>query len=113
MVLIDKVSYGEISIGGKTYYSDLVIWWSGKVALLPKTHLIDPPLLKKILKPETEILLIGLGLEGTVRILPSVEEELKKKKIKLLLDKTENALEIFNGLAILGKKIIAVMHVTL
>lgn len=113
MVSIDSISYGEISVRGKTFYSDIVIWWNGKTALLPKTHLLTSTLLEKILTEGTELIIVGTGIEGTVKIHRSFSEALRKKKIKLLVEKTENAMEIFNGLAIQGKKIIAIMHVTL
>lgn len=110
---IEAVAYGEIVLQGKTYYSDVVVWWNGRKALLEKTHIIDLTLLERILKPKPEALVIGVGLEGSVRILPEVREQLKKRGIKLFMDKTRNAVDIYNGLLAQGKKAVAIMHVTL
>ena len=113
MVKIDAVAYGEMVIEGRTYYSDLVVWCEGKPALLEKTHLIDLSLLEKIMKKKPETVVIGIGLEGTVKIDPKVRERLKKEKIGLFIDKTENAVEIFNAFVSQGKKVVGIMHVTL
>jgi hypothetical protein len=113
MGIIDSVSYGEIVIQGKTYYSDMVLWWNGENALLEKTHIIDTPLLEKILKKGPDSVVVGTGIKGTVKILPGVREKLEKRHVKLFVDKTGNAAEIYNGLVACGKRPAAVMHVTL
>ena len=113
MPTIDRVSYGEIVVDGKTCYSDLVVWWDGKKSLLPKTHLIGLPLIETLLKKNPNSIVIGTGIEGTVKFLPKVRQTLKKKKVSLFVDQSENAAEIFNGLISRGKKAVAVIHVTL
>ncbi len=113
MPSIDSVKYGEVTVGGKTFYSDLVLWWDSAPRPLEKTHLLDLPLLKRILKPGTESLVVGVGMEGTVRLALGVRKALEKKKIRLFVDRTENAAEIYNAFAYQGKKAVAILHVTL
>ena len=113
MPAIDAVSYGEIEIGGKTYYSDVVLWWDGKKAFLPKNHILDADFLASLLKRKPEAVVIGIGLEGSVEILPGVKGTAKKHNVRLFVDKTENAVDIFNGLIARDKKAVAVLHVTL
>lgn len=113
MARIDRVAYGEIDVKGKTYYSDVVLWWDGTLALLEKTHIVDLDLLTKLLKKDPEDLVIGRGLEGTVKIAPNVRELLKRKNVHLFIETTENAAEVYNGLLDEGKHVVALMHVTL
>ncbi|MBI4020773.1 MAG: hypothetical protein HY369_00870 [Candidatus Aenigmarchaeota archaeon] len=110
---IDRAQYGEVTVNGKTYYSDLVVWWEGRPALLEKTHLLDQRLAKRVLKPGTEAVVIGTGFEGTVKLLPPFTAALKRAKAKLFVDRTENAIDIFNAFAATGKKAVAILHVSL
>ncbi len=110
---IDSVDYGEIVVDGKTYYSDLVIWWDGKRALLEKVHLLDKNLLETIMKKKPDSIVVGLGLRGTVKIADEVKVKLEENKIPLLVDRTENAVLIYNGMMALGRKVAGILHVTL
>ena len=110
---VESVSFGEIIVNGKTYYSDIVISWDDKVQLLEKTHIIGPSLIKKVLERKPESIVVGVGLEGTVKIHPAVKVALKKRKINLFIDNTSNAAEIFNALQGQRRKVTGIMHVTL
>ncbi|MBL7160741.1 MAG: hypothetical protein ISS93_02725 [Candidatus Aenigmarchaeota archaeon] len=113
MPKIISVKYGEISVDGKDYYSDLVVPWEGKPSLLMKTHTLDVVLLKRLLKKQPEAFVVGIGLEGTVKILAEFRKLLEKQKVKLYVDRTENAIDIFNALQQQGKRVIGILHVTL
>jgi len=113
MPKINSIKYGEIQIDKKTYYSDMLLFWDGKKALLEKTHIIDLNLLEKILKKRPDSIVIGVGLEGTVKLGPGIREVLKKAKVKLFIDKTLNAMEIYNALQAQGKRVAAIIHATL
>lgn len=110
---IDSISFGEITIKGKTYYSDVVVTSEDRVSLLEKTHIISPSLVRKILEKRPDSIVVGVGLEGTVHIHPAVKAALKKKNIRLFVDNTENAVEIFNALQGQRKKVAGIMHITL
>ena len=113
MPAITDLKYGEIGILGKTIYSDVVVWWDGKNALLTKTHKITLPLMETVIKKKPESVVIGVGLEGTVHISPAAAEKLKEKGIRLFVDRTENAIEIYNAFEQIGKKVAGIFHVTL
>lgn len=112
-MLIEKIIYGEAVLKGKTYYGDVVVWWDGRHAMLQKTHLVDIPLLQRILKKKPDAVVIGIGLEGTVKIDPKVRKRLEAKKVSLFVDRTMNAMEIYNSFVKEGKKAVGIMHVTL
>lgn len=113
MPVIDSLKYGEVAVEGRTYYSDMIIWWDSKLEYLEKTHTFPEAFLRKLLKRKPQAVVVGTGLEGTVKILPGVRELAKKRKVKLFVDRTGNAVEIFNGLLANKKKVVAILHVTL
>jgi hypothetical protein len=112
MVHIDSVKFGEIKVGRKDYYSDVIVWWDGKVELIAKTHQFGMDQLLSVLKKEPEAVVIGTGLEGAVEVLEEVQMEMEDRELPLLVEKTQNALQVFNGLVADGKKAAAYIHVT-
>jgi hypothetical protein len=112
MVLIDSVKFGEIRIDGKDYYSDVAVWWDGKVELVPKTHQFGMSELLLLLEKKPQAVVVGTGLEGAMDILEEAEEEMENRNLLLFMEKSQNALEVFNGLISEGKKAAAFIHVT-
>ena len=113
MALIDSVKFGEIRIDGKDYYSDVLVWWDGKVELVVKTHQFGMSELINLLKKEPEVIVLGTGMEGCVEVLEEVQMEAEDRKLMLFVENTAKALEIFNAFVNEGKKAAAFMHVTL
>ncbi|RLI96877.1 MAG: hypothetical protein DRO99_03800 [Candidatus Aenigmatarchaeota archaeon] len=112
MVNIDSVSFGEINIDGKTYYSDMIVWWDGKVEFISKNHIFGMDQFAKLMQKEPKIIVIGTGEQGSVKILPEVEQVCSDKGIKLYSDPTQKAADFFNGLVMQGKKVAGYFHVT-
>jgi len=113
MVRIDSLKYGEIRIDGKDYYSDVVVWWDGKIELVVKTHQFGMNELLNLLKKNPEMVVVGTGIEGCVEILEEVTQEMENMELMLFVENSSNALEIFNALVSEGKKAVAFIHVTL
>ncbi len=112
MVNIDGVKFGELEIDGKIYYSDMVVWWDGKIEFRKKSHIFGMPEFKKVLKRKPNAIVIGTGLAGIVKVSNDVKKIIKSKKIKLFVDVSSNAVDIFNGLVKTGKKAVAIIHTT-
>lgn len=113
MVRIQEIKYGEILLNDKTYYSDMVVWWDNKKKMLEKTHIVDLDLLKRILEEKPDCLVIGVGLEGTMKIDPKAKQVLEKNQVPVFVEKTLKAMEIYNAFLDQGKKVVGIMHVTL
>ena len=113
MVLIDSVKFGEIRIGGKDYYSDVVVWWDGKIEMVVKSHQFGMSELLNLLKKKPQVVVLGTGVEGCVEVLEEVQMEMENRGLMLLVENTTNALEVFNAFVNEGKKAVAFMHVTL
>jgi hypothetical protein len=112
MVRIDSFKYGEVTVKGKTYYSDVVVFWNGKVKMRKKDHVFGIEEFVHILEKEPEAVVLGTGVADMVRPAPEVRDVAKRKGVKLFVDKPENAVDIFNGLIKDGKKAVAVIHTT-
>jgi len=112
MVSIDSVKFGEIAIDGKDYYSDVAVWWDGKIKLVAKSHHFGMNQLEMLAKKGLEVIVVGTGMQGVVKVLPEVRQVCSDDNIKLYVDPTKKAVDMFNGLMLQGKKVAGFFHVT-
>lgn len=63
-------------------------------------------------KPVPEVLIVGAGYSGLVRVMPEVEEALKTRGIKLIVQSTRDAYKTFNELLKSGRLIAGTFHLT-
>ena len=111
-VKIDGTKFGEITINGKPYDSDMTVYWDGRLAYRGKDHIIELGEFMKILKSEPEILVIGAGQNGIVKVSEVVAEWAKNKKVDIYSEATPKAIDIFNAFVSQGKKAVGIFHVT-
>jgi hypothetical protein len=102
-----------MKINGVTYTSDLIIFpdyvksnW-GRIEG-HKLHVED---LQEILKVKPEILVVGTGYYGLMKVLPETKEHLQTKGVKLLPKKTKEAYKIYNKL-FKSNRTIGAFHLT-
>lgn len=102
-----------MKISGKIYTSDLIIlptridasWWR-------KTgHRVCMDDLHGILEEEFEVLVVGTGYTGLMKVDEDVIQYAKSKNFDLIVEKTKKAVELFNTLSP-KKKTIAAFHLT-
>ncbi len=111
---INSYSFGRTEINGKTYTSDLKIingqvvpnWWR------KDGHHLYPEDIKDILSSECEVLVVGTGAYGVMKIDQAVEDACAQKGIKLEAYKTEEAVKRFNKLSASGVKVAGAFHLT-
>ena len=114
MVQIQEYRFGYIKISGKTYTHDLKIigntvipnWWRSE------GHKVLQKDIKDILEQGVEIIVIGQGDPGLMKVDPSLKNYLKKQKIKLIEKPTKDAIFEFNKLYKEGRKVGAGFHLT-
>jgi len=102
--LIESYSFGNITIDGKTYTADLIIypdriednWWR------KSGHLLQKEDIKDIILRNPDILIIGTGVDGYLKISDEIKRYIKSKGIELIAEKTKKASKIYNELK--GKK---------
>ena len=110
---IDSYSFGKIVIEGKSFNSDLIIypekvdasWWR-KVG-----HRVQLEDLTAVLAASPEVLIIGTGYMGLMKVPEELRKELRKKNIELQIEDSRRAVEIFNSTNT-KRKTIAAFHLT-
>ncbi|MCL5773656.1 MAG: MTH938/NDUFAF3 family protein [Firmicutes bacterium] len=110
---IESCSFGKIVIDGKTYQNDLIIFsdhlnasWRRK-----ESHKLCLADIFEIIKEGPEVIVIGTGESGLMRVLTEVKENLKDKGIELVVAPTEQACKAYNDMS-KSKKTIAALHIT-
>lgn len=113
MKKIDSYRFGQVEIEGQTYLSDLIIypdridahWWRKEGHSL---HLED---LSAVAEARPDLLLVGTGRFGMMRIPQETKDFLASLGIALLAEDTEKACETFNRLRD-EKKVVFALHLT-
>jgi hypothetical protein len=115
---IDATEFGAITIDAKLYEHDVIIRLSGKVEKRRKrlskerygtSHIISKEEAKFVFEDGCDLLIVGAGQDGNVRLSPEASEYLDKKHCQVLLQPTPEAVLAFNQSQ---EKKIALMHVT-
>jgi hypothetical protein len=111
---IEDYRFGRIVIDGKPYTSDVIVfpdrvedgWWRNEA------HELCPADLWEIVPEKPEVLVVGTGQSGLVRVLPETREYLEQQGIKLIVETTAEACKTFNRLSRSGEKVVAALHLT-
>jgi hypothetical protein len=110
---IQHYSFGSITIDDRTYTSDVIIypdrvdspWWRREGHFL---QMVD---LKDVVKTVPEVVVIGTGHSGVMRVSDEVVRELKSKGIESRIARTTDAVNLFNEIS-RSKKTVACLHLT-
>lgn len=115
----DSSSFGEVLINGKAYGGVLVVGNQVEERDDPRLerevgsdHLVGGWEVKRLLSNEPEVVIIGSGVSGVLRVQPQIREQFKKAKVELLVLTTPRAIEEYNSLVEMGKKVNALIHTT-
>ena len=111
--MITEFSFGRIVVEGQTCNTDIKIvqgnlepdWWR------KSGHSVEIDDVQDILGSDSEILVIGTGQPGYMRIADSLRRHLKSKNIQLIEEPTAKAIQTFNRLYSEGKPVSAGFHV--
>ena len=96
---ISHYSFGEITIGDKSYTNDIAIWPDGKIQSGPEDmHFMSVSDFEELFNSDLKRLVIGTGDEGKVEmdITRKLEGALKKKGIELILMDTHDLVKFLN-----------------
>jgi hypothetical protein len=110
---VDSYDFGEIVIDGEAYTTDVIItpggvkadWWRRE------GHSLCPEDLEGVLGPDIEVVIIGCGAHGALRIPDSTRIWLDGQGVRLHALPTREACDRYNELAGSGK-VIAGLHLT-
>jgi len=116
---IDSTKFGEIVIDGKKYGQILII--GGAVferdekklrKLFGTTHQIGNWEIEALLQESPEIVIIGTGQEGVLKVENDFFEQMKKAEVEVITALTPKAIDIYNKKAEEGKRINSLIHTT-
>jgi putative phosphoribosyl transferase len=111
---IDSYSFGNMIIDGREYDQDLIVfphkikadWWRSN------GHILRIDDLQEIIEYDPELLIIGTGSVGKMRVGPSAKDSLSREGIKCIEELTGEAIELFNEESQKGTKVVGAFHLT-
>lgn len=111
---IDDYSYGSITVDGKIYHEDIIIfpdwvhqdWWRKEAHSLSLEDLLE------VVNFKPDILVVGRGSSGIMKIPLSTKDALKDLDIELIEGDSVEAARVFNLKAKLGKRVVGAFHLT-
>jgi len=111
--MIEKFNFGTITVFGKAYTSDIKIiggkvvpnWYRGK------GHLLEPADIRDILDTNPDVLVVGKGASGMMKISDGLVGYADKNNIRLIAEDSANAVAQFNRIC-QRKNVCACFHLT-
>ncbi|MHC4424064.1 MAG: MTH938/NDUFAF3 family protein [Planctomycetota bacterium] len=111
--MIDKFSFGTITVDSQIYNNDIKIikgkvvpdWWR------TSGHTVDLDDVQDILQAGPDIVVIGKGDPGHMRITDTLKEYTAAHGIKLIVENTSEASKTFNHLCREGRNVAGGFHV--
>lgn len=114
MRLVNSYNFGEIVVDGRRYFRDLILspdkvksgWWRRE------GHKLSVEDLEDALKEEPEILVVGTGYAGLMKVPNEVRDHVKSLGIELIVQRTQEACRTYNKLVQSGRRIVTALHLT-
>jgi hypothetical protein len=111
--MIENYAFGSIMIDGKEYTYDIKIV-DGKI--LPwkykEHHTVLIEDLAELIKAKPELIIVGTGAYGIVKVLPDVKRSLEAKNIALICLPTDEACDEYNKAFESKRRVAAILHST-
>jgi len=98
--VIEEYSFGFIKINGIEYTNDVEVSWTNEILPLvfKERHKIGAEEVKRAIEQKPGTIVIGTGESGLAEVTEEAKQEIEKNGIKLIIDKTEEAVKTFNVL---------------
>ncbi len=112
-VHIDTYRFGEIIVDGHSYKKDLIVfpdhvapqWWR------EKGHSLSLPDLEEIFIDSPDLLIIGSGAYGRMKVPVHTQEQIRAKGLIIQILKTKEACQTYNDLCD-TQRVAAALHLT-
>jgi hypothetical protein len=111
--VIESYEFGQIVIDGTSYQNDVIVlpdgiqpeWWRDK------GHVLKPQDLDAVMEAQPEVLVVGQGAYGRMRVTRKTRQALDEAGIELIASATPDAIERYNDLRD-EKRTAAALHLT-
>jgi len=100
--MIEKYSFGRLQVNGKMYSSDLILYPDGSLNSSwwrRSGHLLQLEDLERTIEVQPEIVIIGTGANGMMRVERGVVDYLLTQCSRVIVEKTEKAVKDYNELS--------------
>jgi hypothetical protein len=112
--MIEKHSFGSMTITGKRYTSDLKIikgkvhpdWWR------EKGHTVTVDDVTDILNAKPDYLIIGAGKFGLMKLSDSLRQHLEGIRIQVIVERSKTAVKTYNKMNADGKNVAGAFHLS-
>ncbi len=96
--MIEEYKFGSITIDGKTYDYDIEVRWTGEILKWwrKESHIIDFGDIQRAIDQNPDTIVVGTGESGLAKVTDRLKQEVKAKRIELIIDRTEQATKTFN-----------------
>jgi hypothetical protein len=110
---IESYRFGEIVVDGETHSKDLIIlpdrvlggWWR------EGGHKLQPADLEAVFEAEPEVLVVGQGAYGRMRVPAETKRTIEEQGIELIAQTTKKAIETYNEMRA-TRPVAAALHLT-
>jgi polyphosphate kinase 2 (PPK2 family) len=95
--MIQAFEYGRITIADEDYNEDILVFPNGDIEISKREdeHEVKLEDIKALIKSKPEILILGLGTIGMVKVKPEVKKKVSSQGIELHAYKSEKAIETY------------------
>jgi len=111
--VIDSYQFGLISVDGKQYTSDIIVFpdrvednWRRR-----DSHQLCLDDIAEVMAEKPEVLIVGTGASGVMKVLPEVQQAADAQDIKLIVETTDKACHTYNRLSH-SHRAVAALHLT-
>lgn len=112
--MIEQYSFGQMTVKGRGYHQDLKIirgevvgnWWRNE------GHRLDLEDIEDILSANPDVLVVGTGYSGYMRVPDSLVSTFNDRGIRLIAVHTADAMNTFNRLSEKGENVAGAFHLT-
>jgi len=111
---IDRYDFGHIDIEGRSYDADVIVfpdhvqerWWR------QEGHRLAPEDLASVLAEKPEVLIVGTGYYGRLRVPEESLDALRNAGVSVRIEKTGEAVAEFKRMQGEYARIVAALHLT-
>jgi len=118
LVKVDNLSFGAITIGGRKYRRDLLLFPDGTLKRrkggfwIFGSHNIKREEVEELTSAGAEEIVVGTGTNGRARLSDEAKSYVEQAKLQINTLPSHDAIPEFNRLVDAGKKVAALIHIT-